>query len=154
MVALLLRKLLLDENPLVDQVNRQKRHKIRFIINDYPLPSPEPGLEFCSVEDALDPSVIPCPRPIEVTRDELFSRPVIVYGNHTVTVRDLILHAAVVGGAVHAGTAKSDKDKALKQMTELIGVGGLPAGFRLLRVIGKIVRNGLEPLRMDPEQPS
>ncbi|HEX74694.1 MAG TPA: hypothetical protein G4N93_06060 [Dehalococcoidia bacterium] len=73
MIAGLLRKLLLDKNPLVDQVNRQKRQRIRFIINDYPLPTMEPGIEFCSLEDMLDPSVIPCPRPLEVTRDQLLS---------------------------------------------------------------------------------
>ena len=148
MIAWLLRKLLLDESPLVDQVNRQKRQRIRFIINDYPLPTTEPGIEFCSLEDMLDPSVIPCPKPLKVTRDQLFSRPVLVYRNHVTTIKELILHAAHVQGAVHAGMAKDEKDKALEQLTEIIGIGGLPAGFRQLRVIGRIVRKGLEPLRV------
>jgi hypothetical protein len=37
-------------------------------------------------------------------------------------------------------------------MTELVGVVGVPARFHLLSVIDKIVRNGLEPLRMAIEQ--
>ncbi len=145
MIALLLRKLLLDKYPLVDQVRKQT--KIKFTINDCQVPSAEPGLEFCSLEDDLDPSVTIGLRQIEVTRDKLFSYQVLVYKEHVVTIRELILHVANVQGAVHAGMAKDEKDKALKQLTEAFGIVDLPAGFNLLRVIGRIVRKGLEPLR-------
>lgn len=42
---------------------------------------------------------------------------------------------------------KGRKDKALNQLTKILGIGGLPAGLRLLRGIGRVVGNGLEPLK-------
>lgn len=103
MIAGLLRKLLLDKTPLVDQVNRERRQKIRFIVNDRSVPTDEPIPEFWSVEDGFDPNTcVPhlC-RPIEVTKDQLLSRPVLMYRGNVITVREFVLHATHVQGAVH-----------------------------------------------------
>jgi hypothetical protein len=60
LAASLLRKLLLDEHPLVDQVNRTHRIKLRFPING-PTRYEEMVLEmkpvYWSLEDAIDPGL-------------------------------------------------------------------------------------------------
>lgn len=150
MIASLLRKLLLDRNPLTDQVNRKRRLKIKYRINDRPLPTDEPVPIFWSVEDGFDPdtSVPHLSKPIEVTKDQLLSRPVLISNGQTVTVRELILHLAHVQGAVHSGMPKDKKDKVMKKLIETLGIGGLPAGLRLLRAIGRVVRKSLQPLKL------
>ena len=157
MVVPLLRKLILDKNPLVDQVNQQRHIRVMYTINDVPdekineiisIIRTESSVHcFFSDEDLLDTSTVPCPRLIEVTKDKFLSRPVIRCGAQIITVRDLIQHAAHIQGAVHLGMAKTEKDKALKQFDEFIRIGGLPAGLRQLLVIGRIIRKALEPLR-------
>ena len=157
MVVPLLRKLILDKNPLVDQVNQQRQIRVMYTINDVPdekineiisIIRTESSVHcFFSEEDLLDPSKVPHPRLIEVTKDKFLSRPVIRCGAQIITVRDLIQHAAHIQGAVHLDKAKTEKDKALKQFDEFIRIGGLPAGLRQLLVIGRIIRKALEPLR-------
>jgi len=150
MIAGLLRKLLLDSNPLMDQVNRKKGLKIKFIINDRLPPSEEPIPIFWSIEDGFDPNTCPpqlC-MPIEVNKDQILKRPVLMYESHIITVKELISHTAHVQGAVHTGMPKGQKDEALKELTEILGIGGLPAGLRLLRAISRVVLNSLEPLKV------
>src|SRR4029453_5180017 len=53
-IALLLRKLLLDADCLVDQGNRERRLKIRYVINDRPMPT-EPIPLMWSMQDGFDP---------------------------------------------------------------------------------------------------
>ena len=157
MVVPLLRKLILDKNPLIDQVNQQRHIRVMYTINDVPdekineiisIIRTESSVHcFFSDEDLLNPNTVPCPRLIEVTKDKFLSRPVIRCGAQIITVSDLIQHAAHIQGAVHLGKAKTEKDKALKQFDEFIRIGGLPAGLRQLLVIGRIIRKALEPLR-------
>jgi hypothetical protein len=149
MIAMLIRKLILDENSLVDQVNRNRQQKIRFIVNDRPVPTTEPKPIFWSIEDGFDPntSLARLTKPLEVTKDQLFSRSVLMSGNRIFTVKDIVKQFANVQGAIHVGMPKDEKEKHLKQLTETLGIGGLPAGLRLLYPIGRVIRKGLEPLK-------
>lgn len=144
MIAALLRKLLMDKNPLMDQVNRDRRQRIRFLVNKSFVPTDNPL--FWSVEDTLDANNLPL-WPIEVTKDQLFSCVVLMCEGHTITVKELIQHAAYVQGAIHADMPTNRKDEVLKDWTETLGIGGLPAGLRLLRTICRVVIKGLEPLK-------
>src|SRR5260370_27107482 len=54
MAAALLRKLLTDENSLVELVNRNRRLKVTFTINDKK-PLDEASLDFWSLQDGFDP---------------------------------------------------------------------------------------------------
>jgi hypothetical protein len=60
LAAGLLRKLLMDALPLVDQVNATRRLKLRFLLNS-PTPYEEmilaEGPTYWSLEDAIDPSI-------------------------------------------------------------------------------------------------
>jgi hypothetical protein len=70
----LIRKLLLDDTPLVDQVNRKYRLKIMFEVAETGLPPGLPEPLMYSVQDGIDPGVAIPPfirRP--VTRDQLLS---------------------------------------------------------------------------------
>ena len=71
-----------------------------------------------------------------------------VVDEHAYTVKDIILHVANIQGGVHAGDAKDEKEQALKKTAEVLSVGGLSAGLRMLSIIGRIVRIGLEPIRL------
>lgn len=146
MIAGLLRKLLLDGHPLADQVNT-KRLKIRFIINDRPVPE-DSRLVLWSIEDGLDPdTAVPHLRkPIEVPRDKLLSTKVLKIGNNISTVKDVLLHLAHIEGAIHAESAKNEKDKILDKFIQKWKIGGISATLRLLKAIARIVLKGLKPL--------
>ena len=151
MIAGLLRKLLLDSNPLMNQANQEKKIKITFRINDRGIPQTPPIPTFWSIEDGLDPetSVAHLCNPKEVNKDSLLNTPIILFNGNTITIKDLIQHMAHVEGAIHPGTPKSDEEKILKELGQTFGIGGLPAGIRLLKAISRVVLKGLQTLRLE-----
>jgi len=48
---------------------------------------------------------------------------------------------------VHVGAPKTAKEEALASAAQLLGIGGLPAGIRLMAAIGRVVLRGLSDLR-------
>ena len=148
-IPVLLRTLILDQNPLLDQVNRERRQKILFTVNDRPFPPYEPIPDFFSLEDGFDPdtSVPHLRNPIKVSKDGLLSRQVILYEGQIYTVKELIQHVAYVEGILHAGQPKNHRQEVLQELRKTWNIGGLEAGLRLLQTIGRVVRKGLEPLR-------
>ncbi len=149
MIAPLLRKLLLDDAPLMDQVNSKYGLKIKFIINNRPIRARAPGLFFYSMQDGFDPdtSVPHLAHPLEVTRDGLLKAPIMVLRGEVINVHDLIGYICHVGGAVHAGKLKSVKHAALGEIQETIGIQDLPAGVRAQLAISRVVLKGLAPLK-------
>ena len=145
MIAGLLRKLLLDEQPLVDQVNRSKRLKISYSINHRPDPG-DAGLVVWSVEDSLDPETSHLINIKEVTRDELLAIRVLKISDHIYTIREVILHISHVEGAIHAGRTKEEKDKILKKFISEWNIGGYSASLRLLKAIARVVLKGIKSL--------
>ncbi|MGD9100450.1 MAG: hypothetical protein PVF45_08215, partial [Anaerolineae bacterium] len=100
----LMRKLFLDDFPLVDQVNRTFRLKLKFEIVDtdkllemVKVPG-MPELEFLGIQDALDSESIPNPPKKIVNRDTFFQTKVQVAQNKTFTVREIIKHQANIEG--------------------------------------------------------
>lgn len=148
-IPVLLRTLLMNQNPLLNQVNRERRKKVRFTVNDRPFPPYKPTPDFFSLEDGFDPdtSVPHLSNPIEVSKDGLLSRPVIFYEGQVYTVKDVIQHAAYVGGILHPGQPKNHRQEVFQELRNTWNIGGLEAGLRLLQAIGRVVRKGLEPLR-------
>ena len=153
MSAALLRKLLMNGLPLMDQVNQKHRLRLRFPINGV-TPYEELVLEdrpvYWSLEDALDPELDHPPglqAPQDATRDQLLGRRVMVVKGQTVTVRDLIDQLAHIEGAVHSGSPREQREATLKEASREVFVGGLPAGLRQVRAVGRVVLRGLAPLR-------
>src|SRR6266436_5933982 len=99
----LIRKLLIDASPLVDQVNRTHRLKLTFEVSQsnpfipgVPLPS------VWSVQDGLDPEPSRPGKPrIQVNRDGLLSTVLAVVGGKQLTLREIVLFEANVMGGVH-----------------------------------------------------
>jgi hypothetical protein len=148
----LLRKLLMDGHPLVDQVNARYRIKLRFFING-PTRYEELVLadrpSFWSLGDGIDPSLDHPPglsAPQEATRDQLLSRGVMVVKDSRVSVRDLIDQLAHIEGAVHSGKPRDPREAMLKQVERNLYIGGLPAGVRQVQSIARVVVRGLTPL--------
>lgn len=146
MIAGLLRKLLLDGTPLMDQINTD-HPKVKFIINSKPIPE-DKYLSVWSIEDGLDPATaVPylC-KTIEVDRGQFLSTKILKVTDKVFSVKDVILHLAHVEGAVHAGSTKDEKDVILNRFIQEWQIGGVAATFRLLKAITRVTVKGLKPL--------
>lgn len=153
-VAGLIRKLLLDDHPLADQINRKYKLKLVFEIAS-PL-GPPPGLPpptLFTVQDGIDPDTAPpFKQRVQVTRDQLFQAVLVIVNNHQYTMREIVLFEANVMGAIHAGSPKTDKEKILHEINSTIAVGGYTSSLRQLKGIGRVVLRALIPLREQIEQ--
>lgn len=152
----LLRKLLLDEAPLMDQVNRKHRLKIEFEIVDVDKIRQElqdaallgEGPEdFFSVQDSLDPTIMPNAPPKSVKRDAFLATGVQMLGDETITVRDVIRHQAHIEGGVHAGAPRDSREEAFHRLDQEVSIGGHPPILRQLKSISAVVLKALEPLK-------
>jgi hypothetical protein len=149
LISGLIRKLFLDDHPLVDQVNRTHRLKLSFEIT-IPINKPqnEPHPTFWTMQDGLDPDTAPpFKQRYTATRDQFFQTIVTIVNSHAYTVREIVLFEANVVGAVHAGATKTDKEFVLKQIDSTISVGGYGSSLRQLLAIARIVLKALTPLR-------
>jgi hypothetical protein len=127
----------------VNQINKEYRLKIKFIIND----KFSSDATFWSIEDGIDPNTAPFPNVKEVNVEGFLQKQIMVIGGREITIKDLIKHMTNVEGGVHPGVTKTEKDRILKEIGQNFVIGGLPAGIRLLRAVSRVVLKGLEPLR-------
>jgi hypothetical protein len=107
--AALLRKLFLDQERLMDQVNRRYRLDLRFRISgvspfEQQIWDSNPIL--WAIEDALDPESPLAYAPFDATRDQFLGRRVMRFSENWITVRDVIDQLANVEGAVHSSKPK------------------------------------------------
>jgi hypothetical protein len=148
----LLRKLLMDQTPLMDKVNSAYRLKIRFRINGespYERLVHEDGPVYWSLEEAIDPEIALPPgmrAPFDATRDQFLARHVLRVRGSWVTVRDLIDQLAHIEGAVHKHDPENEREEILQRVARQIYIGGLPAGLRQVQSIGRVVKRALTPL--------
>jgi hypothetical protein len=107
--AALLRKLLLDQERLMDQVNRRYRLDLRFRISGV---SPfeqqiwDSTPIFWALEDVLDPESPLAYAPFDATRDQFLGRRAMRFSESWITIRDVIDQLANIEGAVHRGNPK------------------------------------------------
>jgi hypothetical protein len=150
MSAALLRKLLLDQTRLTDQVNRRYRLDLRFRISDV---SPyeqflyEDNPVFWAIEDALDPDSALAYAPFDATLDQFLARRVMRFSGNRLTVRDVINQLANIEGAVHRGEARDARERALREVAKFYSHAGLPGAVNQVKLIGRITVRGLGPLR-------
>lgn len=144
----LLRKLLIDEDPLINQVNKNPKLKIKFTINDKSLPINTNGLTTYAIQDGFDPetSAPHLSKPILVSKDDMLKRPVMLIDGELITVLDLIKFLSHVQGAVHSRDPREEKEKILKNAEETLTIGGMQSGLRSIKAIGRVVIKGLDPL--------
>ena len=151
LIAGLLRKLFLDDHPLVDQVNRTHRVKIEFEVTA-PFNKPDEGDKnsLWSVQDGLDPdTAAPGKKRLLLSRDQFFQTVVAMIYGTSFTIRDVVKFEANVAGAVHAGSPKTEKEKALNTLGEHFGVGGYEPTLRQLLAIARVSIKALAPLRAE-----
>ena len=152
----LLRQLLLDNNRLIDVVNRPYKLKIGFMIADswgsaHTKLVMELKPAFYSILDGLDPDTAIVKRDvIEIGRDQFLSHNVLFCAGSHISVRDCIDHCANVMGGVHFGEAKSDSQKTLSGLQN-IQIGGTYVSIRQLVPILRIVSKAIQPLRKKVE---
>jgi hypothetical protein len=153
-ISALVRKLLLDASPLVDQANQKRRLKVRFRIGlprELPPGIPEPA--FYLMQDRLDPDTArPGTKSTFVSRDGFLAATVANVNGKSLSVRHLVSFEAHVKGGVHAGTPKNEADRILQDLGRLYKVGGYRASLRQLQAIGRVVLKGLQELKQAVEQ--
>ncbi len=160
MIAVLLRKLLLDGRPLVDVVNRHHQLRIRYPVDHWPVLSgtSSPGVSVTVLPRPVrdpplyDPRVLPLLLDEfldtdDMTAAQLLAKPVLAWNDARVTARELILHVAHVEGAVHVGEPTDARGRTISQVTAIVGYGKYPAVLVCLAAIGRVVLLGLAPLR-------
>ena len=78
---------------------------------------------------------------------DFLSEPVVVYGGESLSVRDVIDHAANVLGGVHLGVPKTSENIALSEANESVKAFGLPLNATQLKSIVQVTLDGLSELR-------
>lgn len=147
-VAGILRKLLLDESPLVDLVNRNYRIKYSFHVTA-PDKRPGKGIIFSCILDGIYPDTrAEIAASEHISRDKLLAYEVICIKGKPYTVRDIILHESNVMGAVHASKPKKEEDIHIYTLNIFFPIiGGHRVSLSQLKGIGKVVLKGLDPIR-------
>lgn len=151
MIAGLLRKLLLDDYPLIDQVNEKGRFKIKFIINGRQINPLMREAVFWSIQDGFDPETAYSAAPIEVDRGKMLKTMVMKSSGNWFTVFDLIKFLCNVEGSIHSGKPKKDKEFVLQQIGKELQVGGINPVVRSIMSIARVTLKGLEPLKKEVE---
>ena len=146
----LLRQLLLDGEPLIGTVNLERRLDIRYTIGRSAMRDMQiaDGAVFWAIQDGFDPQTAP-PSVTSATlkRDELLREMVIYSRPLELSVRDVIKFLAHVEGGVHHRAPTDDKERALREITHQIAMGGLSPTARSLRAIARVVIRATGPLR-------
>jgi hypothetical protein len=154
--ALLLRQLLLDESPLLHQVNRDRRIPITFRVNvREPIwkiaGSPPP--EIWAKQNGLDPDTAgPAPEVADLKLSAFLSRVIIISHGSELTIGDVIRQVANVLGGVHAGTEREPQEHALAAVSEAFVIGGLDPVTRSLEAVGRVVVRAVRPLQIEIER--
>lgn len=148
MAAALLRKLLSDENPLIDQVNRNRKLKIRFTINNKK-PLDEAGLYFWTVQDGFDPDTAVRVSPLSVNKEGLLKSTSMVIQGRVITVLALIRFLSHIQGAVHTDDPTNEEEEMLKIFSEKLTIGEQSPSVRSICAICRVVLKGLEPLKQE-----
>jgi hypothetical protein len=146
--AALLRQLLLDENPLVHQVNRTHKLKIRFIVCGRPYREVvlARGPVFYSALGGIHTSG-PFPHQAEhVPLDKFLATQVVKLGNQLLSIGDLISISANVMGGVHKGEPRTTKERILADFNRQVTVGGQTLSAAQLKSVILVVLESLKPI--------
>lgn len=145
--AFLMRKLLLDGNPLLHQANKTKRHKIRFTVSSRPnadsydhIPIPDPLVHIQTLDPSVTPSQIQ-----NVTLQRFLGLPAAKVQSRILTVRDIISLAANEGGGVHLSQSPSQELQIISSKMPLVG----PILPKIISTLAQITCHALGPLRQE-----
>jgi len=148
-ISAILRKLLLDGDPLVHQVNKIRRIKLFFFIGLPPdFSSQIPKISNWSIQDGFDPETGRPGRPTAtVTMDGLLSAKILMLNRKIFTVRDIIKFEANIKGGIHAGQPKEQSEYEIDYAAKYISMFGERFSLHQMRSMGRVVLQGLSPLK-------
>ncbi len=145
-----LRQLLVDDDPLMHQVNRERRLKVLFtacVEDAYVALLLEDQPTFWAWMDGFSPRYAPAgTRTESLSLKNLLAKRAALVAGENVSVKDLIAQIANVEGGVHAGTPRTDLQRRLSETNVSIRLEGSGAVARTLRGITDVVVQGLQPL--------
>ena len=139
----LCRHLLLDESPLVHQVNKKYRLAITFNIADYsntPLSHDHKGSGGRTIEPLVEQTKI-------AKISDFLKTKVLYYGSHEFTVKEMILAASHYFGGIHSG--KPDLKLKHLSMLERYSNTEMKMSLWMIRSICKVILNSMEPLEIE-----
>ncbi|MDO6759608.1 hypothetical protein Q4566_05290 [Tamlana sp. 2_MG-2023] len=146
----LIRQLLLDDYPLIDQVN--SKHKLKMSFKVRKLKNAEPGIGKMIMEGIV-PKEITNESDIEtINRQKFLKLRCLILHEQIYNVQDIIKINSNVRGGIHSGKAKTEKEKLAVEMINTgpkIGYkNGEPADVTLglVHPIAKILLKSLEEL--------
>ena len=146
-IAALLRRLLLDDTPQADRVNRSRRLKIKFRVNDRIVPASDEPITWSAL-DGFDPETgHPEGEVLELTREAFLARVILHHAGTDFTVREVINALANVADGVHFGEPSEDRERILAEVSEFFKVGDLSGVLGSLLAVSRVVLKGLQPLR-------
>lgn len=144
----LVRKLFLDEVPLVAQVNREHGVKYRFTVADWGGTPREPGLVVWSLQDGLSPKrAIHSRGERRLCKDDFFAVEVAFRGEHTFTVKDVVRVASNKLGGVHRDARGDERELALMELDRDFLMFGRNWVVRQMLAIGDVCVHALAELR-------
>lgn len=148
LISALIRKLLLDESPLLHQINRKYKTKISFEI----IPANDAlvqNSEYYISADLLDPETAPRRKKSQkVSLDQFLKTTVLSICGKRYSVKDIILFEANIMGGIHAGTPKQVKEQALQQINSIYKINASRNSLLQLKAIARVVLKALKPLRV------
>jgi hypothetical protein len=144
----LLRELLIDERPLVHQVNRKRQLRLRFGVRQAP-PRDSKDLFWLGIDpsESVEAAGLAGGKVVEVGVPQLLGLEMLFLGASTLTARDLITLGANVQGGVHHGPARDPQHRALQDFSIQVSHGRTPIELVAMIPISHVLLAGLEPLR-------
>jgi hypothetical protein len=150
-----LRTLIMDSNPLYNQVRRQRRAAglpnppPHFVVGAVPAIVPTwlaTKPVFLSLMDGISPRMTPEKGTETLNTGQFLGRTAVYVQGKQVTVKEVIHHVGYVGGLLHAGEPKTDVQGVLADMDARFKVWDTGSVARGLRGIADVVATGLRSL--------
>lgn len=148
----IIRQLLIDGTPLMNQANSHHKLKITFPVSQFSVPDlSEPinrGMVIWIKQDSLYPpekTSDPCDY---LKRDQFLSKKIMLLYGKEISIKDVIKFEANVKGGVHLKNVLSkDEEKRMELLANHISILGDRPTRRIQSSIGKSVIEGLKKLR-------
>lgn len=138
-IAPLLRKLLLDGEPLIQRI-RRVHPDVPVVFTVGHVRRDRVTVTGDSVIGMIEP-----PQPVELGLKQFLGHPFMQVTGSTITVGDVIRHFAHVDGGVHLGKPQNDSERVLSRVAPMLFIGG---GWTIaLSELGRVTLAACAPLR-------
>jgi hypothetical protein len=150
-IGAILRQLLLDKNKLMDAANKERiKPKFHVGLSNFG-PDEHADKALWTMVDGIDPEVRSAQAPsAELGRDDFLNLVVINNFGKTITIRDIIDHAANVAGGVHLDPRP--KRTPIAEVDRKVIIQGYPIAAYHMRAIAKVILRGLQPIIDDVQK--